>query len=186
SMHEGEDADWFLWKAAASGPLHVELQFDGELGDVDLDLFSGDGRRLATSAGVGGVEAIDWEVAEGESYYIRAHSIAGHTNPYYTLVVDGPGVTGEDGFEPNDSFDSAVQVAPGGANYSDLNLNEGDDSDWFRWSSPAQGNLRVTLDYPQAFGGLELDLFDFERNLLASGGRAGDPLVFPVTAGQTV
>ena len=93
SIHRPGDVDTFRWTAGADGIASVEVAFDYELGDIDLYVWGSNGLNepfLIESLTETNSETAEFEVVSGRTYVIVVRDYAGHTNPNYTLEIDGP------------------------------------------------------------------------------------------------
>lgn len=82
------DEDWAWVQVCGGGTLTVEIRFDHDLGNLDLALYSADGRRLAASTSDDDDERIVLPVAEDARIDIRRFGRAFAGNGEYTLIVE--------------------------------------------------------------------------------------------------
>ncbi|MCA9264190.1 MAG: hypothetical protein KDA60_10100 [Planctomycetales bacterium] len=99
TVDQPNDDDWYRWEAPAAGTLHVGLLFPHDAGDLDLELFSEGGVRLAESRSVTDNEALSWEAVAGQTYYIRVYGVP--ANYLVRRPLYGP---------PLNVFDGALQA----------------------------------------------------------------------------
>ncbi len=180
SANTPEDVDWFAFETAAAGTLAAEVRIDFRTGqgDLDLDLFAGDGTPLRSSAGAGDVEAVSLEGLPAGQYFARVTGHAGAINPAYTLTVRPPRPLEPDGLEPNDSLAAATALGElrGESAWDNLSVHAAADADWFQFVTAAQGEAghAVAIDFAHADGDLDLRLFDAAGAPVAASTGAGD------------
>jgi hypothetical protein len=103
---DGED--WYRVDAPAGAAVRVVLSCPPARGDLDLELFTADGRLLARSEGVGAEEQVVGVNADG-GVRVRVHGAAAR----YALTVESGAAPGGDRFEPNDLPGLAAALALG-------------------------------------------------------------------------
>jgi subtilisin-like proprotein convertase family protein len=90
SIHAAGNDDYFRFTAAAAGPLEVAVDFDGVLGDVDVQLLDAGFNVVGGAETTADVERFTAAVETGAVYYVRVFGFEGATNADYRLVLDGP------------------------------------------------------------------------------------------------
>jgi hypothetical protein len=65
------DDDWIAIPVSGPGRIAAEVAFDESIGDIDIELYSPTGTRIASSAGTSGTESIDVAVPGGGTYALR-------------------------------------------------------------------------------------------------------------------
>lgn len=95
-MADGVDWYRFTLPARPASGARLSIAFDHDLGDLDLALYSGSGRRLRSSDGVTDVESISLGGLAAGTYYVAAYGYRGATNPDYSLTI----LTGSTGAAP--------------------------------------------------------------------------------------
>jgi hypothetical protein len=151
------DDDWFRVSVGESAALQVTLDFDNDLGDVDLELYDGDGRLLALSMSTSDSEVANGFAPDGE-FLIHVYCYAGINRA--TLAIRATPIT-DDQFEENDTQAAAAPIAPG--TYEIVAIDE----DWFRVSVGGPAQLDVTLDFENDLGDVDLALLDGAGDMLA-------------------
>lgn len=93
SIHSATDVDWFRFYANETGGAGdaVRITFDPAVGDLDLELYDGQGTLVASSAEVGAaLEEISLSGRPEGWYWAVVRGKSGATNPAYELTVDPP------------------------------------------------------------------------------------------------
>lgn len=90
SIHEaGNDDYWRFYMPATGGSGdYVRIEFEHDLGDLDMKLLNSSGATLATSEGILDYEQISMNGRAAGWYYVRVYGWNGATNPFYTLKID--------------------------------------------------------------------------------------------------
>lgn len=174
SIHAAGNHDWFQFTTLEVGSKEhgVAIEFDDDLGDLDLALFNAAGELLGNSAGFGDVEHISLRDQPAGTYYVQVYGFQNAVNPEYTLTVDAPLIDAidEDRFESNDSAGEAFELgaAEGFLALDDLTIHQPDDEDWFRFETLAAGANAdyVAIDFEHAEGDLDLRLHSATGELL--------------------
>lgn len=182
SIHEGNNDDWFQFTIATDGAAGdaATIQFDSELGDIDLELYSQNGDLLVYSYGDGDTETVRLDGLAAGTYSLRIYGYLGATQPDYSLTIDAPeaasSLIAEDGAEQNDTLGQAYALPYVGGydDFSALNLtmddsaNESSKQDWFKFNLPIDGIARnqVTIEFNHALGDLDLALYDSNGNVV--------------------
>lgn len=162
SIHSPTDVDVFRFVAAASGTLNVRILFTNAFGDLDLELYDGDGKLVARSESGDDEEQISGWAEAGRVYYARVFGFDGATNAHYDLVIDGPDID-PDQFEPNNSFAEARRwrslVDGGEIVVTNLSIHETKDDDYYVFSSIYPGRVSVDIYFDHNQGDLRLELY---------------------------
>ncbi len=84
--------DYFRFTSQGPGQStdEIEITFDHDLGDLDLQLLRSDGSSIAVSNGVTDREVISLAGLEAGTYIARVYGFSGAENPNYTLAIDTP------------------------------------------------------------------------------------------------
>ncbi len=157
SICEG-DEDWFAIDLNAGDRVELYLSFTNVDGNLDLELFDPNGRRL----GVGSSNADNEQIIAGDlalagTYRIRVFGVDGASNRYglRVAVVANPNVTcAADGFEPNNTAATAAAVIP--QTFQSLVLCPGDD-DWYKVRLNTGDSLQASIAFTHSAEG-DLDL----------------------------
>ncbi|HEY9647931.1 MAG TPA: clostripain-related cysteine peptidase [Chroococcidiopsis sp.] len=182
TIHQSDNEDWYRFTIGADGTADnsAQIAFNGELGDIDLQLYDADGALINGSYGTGNSEFVSLDGLIAGQYFLRIYGFAGATNPNYSLVVNAPEVFSTvippDAAEQNDSLATAydLRYRGGALNSSNLGLtlDESDigtsKGDWFKLTLPTTGvtGNTVSIAFDHQLGDLDLALFDSNGNEL--------------------
>ena len=90
-MHAAEDQDWFQWTAPSRGTCNVSIFFDHREGDLELQVYDANQRRVAWSSSSTDDEHISLPAVAGQTFFLRVFAADGVTRPRYDLLTDlGP------------------------------------------------------------------------------------------------
>ncbi len=181
SIHSHDDIDWFQFTTTASATEGhgVRIEFEHELGDLDLALYNGDG-LVDTSDSVDDFEAISLEGLSPDTYWIEIFEYSGSTNPEYTLSIEAPvdRDPDPDRFEENGTLATATAVRndastgtlSGDVSLEDVSIHSENDVDLFAFTTIADGTSahRITIEYRHGDGDLVLDVLDSEGATVAT------------------
>ncbi|NJL22934.1 MAG: T9SS type A sorting domain-containing protein [Leptolyngbyaceae cyanobacterium SM1_3_5] len=184
TIHQSNNEDWFQFTLAAntSAQHDAKIEFNHQLGDLDLQLYNQDGILLNGSYGRGNTESLSLDGLIAGTYFLRAYGYGGATHPNYSLTIDAPTAAPltipEDIAEQNDTREQAYTLRYQGGYYDAGNLNltmddsanEASRQDWFRFNLPANGIVgnRVAIEFDHALGDLDMALFDSSGTLIDS------------------
>ncbi|MCA9215785.1 MAG: lamin tail domain-containing protein [Planctomycetales bacterium] len=184
SIHEPGDIDTFRWLAADDGVLNVDMEYDEELGPIDLYVATGGKIVGELSVDETGQHVVA-DVVRGESYRIVVKSLHGYTNPNYRLSIDGPDVAA-DFLESNDDLETAAYLGTGDKIITDLTIHTPGGSDFYAWSATETGVLHIDVQFNTREGQLNLNAFDIAAAHITEGIVGQSPLVmeFNVEAGH--
>ncbi|MCY2955065.1 MAG: carbohydrate-binding protein [Planctomycetota bacterium] len=160
SIHRDND-DYFMWTAAASGTLNIDLSFTHALGDVDVSLHGSDDSHteITQSNSTTDHEHMSAAVTKGQSYFIRVWGNGGAVNPDYDMTIDGPDIL-PDRFEPNNDWQHPFNFGVGNRIEQNLTIHEAGGVDFYRWVAAGAGALDVRIFFTHANGNLDLFLYD--------------------------
>jgi hypothetical protein len=79
--------DYFRFTTPGPGRISASAAFTHSLGNIDLQLLNSVGAVLATSAGFGNTESINFDVAAAGTYYVRAYGNGSGSCNKYSLNV---------------------------------------------------------------------------------------------------
>jgi hypothetical protein len=85
-----EDDDFIAITVAGASRLAIEVVFDADIGDIDIELQNSAGERIAESAGIGDGESIDTTVSTAGTYYLRVYGYSRAANTYLGEIVITP------------------------------------------------------------------------------------------------
>jgi hypothetical protein len=157
----------------------VAVSFQNNQGDVDLALYDASGNLLARSAGTGDGESISLAGLPTGAYYAEVYGkTSTTTNPNYTLSWNLPwGPTG-DYEEPNDSFATAhnLRVVQGDRVWPNLSIHAAANDDWYAFQTTGTGvsGDLARIDFSDALGDLDFQLYDASDNLIRGSYGVGD------------
>ena len=165
------DADWFKFTLNAKGTAndYIQIDFDGNLGDLDLYLYSSNGTtQLLSSDAIGGdTERISLKDLQKGTYLLKVVGKDGAMNTFslFTKKVAGYEMDEYDANSRNDSTEAAtvfdLEKMPQ-ATVSGLNLHETGDVDYYQFSLSNMGldGDSVSISFENSVGDLDLFLFD--------------------------
>ena len=169
TIDNGFDEDWFQWEAFSAGTLSIELDFDHDISDLDLELFDQAGNTIAISNSTDDDEHVQALVEAGQTYFLRVDAFENKTHPDYKLSLSTTADVPRDRFEPNDSSDQATDLGTNDVHESNLSIQSpeiGTGDDWYTWRSSTDGTASFQTLFRHDLGDLDLALFDSENNLL--------------------
>jgi subtilisin family serine protease len=135
-------------------------------------------------------ERISASVVEGQTYYVQIVGNQGSTLDDYSLNIELPAV-GEDVFEPNDGFPSAIDFGSIDLlSLSNLSIHDGggnDNEDYYRFIPIETGVIDIRVLFEHALGDIDVFLYNAAQQQVASAISSNDNEVIraTVTAGQT-
>jgi hypothetical protein len=172
--------DWYRFQTTGPGSVShsVRIDFKDVQGDLDLELYDAHDALLARSSTVNDSEQISLAGRPAGVYYVRVLGFAGAVNlAGYTLTISAPG-PGTDRFDPNASFATAGDLGVIQAQHvePDLPFNAPKQDDWFKFQITAAGlsGDLAEIDFDNAQGNLDLQLYDRADALLASSAGQGN------------
>ncbi len=166
NIGSSNDEDWFqiILPSGARTGHSVSIDFNHDLGDLDLSLYDVNGTRVGHSAGVDSHEEISLGGLAGGVYYVRVYGFLGETNPDYTLTIDAPTGLVPDAFEPNDdpANPTALGTLTGTQQWDNLSVATASDRDFYRFdlSAGASSEHFVRLDFDANLGDIDMVLFN--------------------------
>jgi len=161
--------DWFRFETLATGGTDhtVQIAFDHDAGDLDLELFDAANQRLERADGTSNRESLSLAGRPAGVYYVRAYGYDGAENPRYQLTVAAPRAPlnqiPRDAFEPNNTRsqprDLGRLLSP--LVRRQLSIESGDE-DWFRLETAATGGQlhSVGVNFDRSLGSLQVELYD--------------------------
>jgi len=144
-----QDDDWFYFRAYPGDQITVDIHFNNDSGNLELELYSEGGSLLAWSYSINDDESVTWfSSSTGESfYYIRINN-TGQAN-YYNLDIK----MSYDKYEPNDYRVTAFELNRG----SHYNLWCRDD-DWYKFKAEIGEQIIVQIYFKDTTMDGDLDL----------------------------
>ena len=173
SIHEPGDEDWFSFTTLASGTAFdaVGIEFDHELGDLDMSLFDSEGELIGTSESIWDFEHISLEGLPAGTYQVQVVGYDGAVHPEYVLGITAPKPLEHDYAESNDTRETAFELrnAGGFSAWHGFSIHDATDVDWFEFELVAEANWAHTvgIDFYHAAGDLDLALYDSTGELVS-------------------
>jgi hypothetical protein len=154
---------WYRVDVAAGTYLTVDLRFHASDGNIDLDLYLADGVTLvATSRGTTDNQRVEVDVGAAVTFLLRAYypSPAIQATPYSIVVTRDPSsicVTAPGDTSSHDTLGTARPIASDTPYEGRICTAQ---PNWFVVQSvPAGSELTATLDFTNALGNLDLELY---------------------------
>lgn len=168
------DRDVFRISGARSG-AEVAVVLDGFVsrdGDLDLRLLDGDGRILASSAGVSNSESISYCAPNADPLYAEVFGFLSAANPYNLSVSITPGsCCVNDALEPDDSV-GAGRAIVGGDFEGTLCYGDND----YRTFELTRASRVVVTIVADGLAVVDIELYDASGTFIASSSDAGGVL----------
>ncbi|MCA9260242.1 MAG: pre-peptidase C-terminal domain-containing protein, partial [Planctomycetales bacterium] len=187
SIDVGGDLDFYRWQASADGTATFEARFLHSQGDLDLEIYDSAFQLLGRSNSQTNNELVRIPVELGENYYVKAFEFTTiGTVPNYVLQISEILPDALEGGSGNNGPTSATALGQGFI--QNLTLHRSDDEDWFAFTAPNDGNLRVAAEFAHVEGDLDLQLLDAESNVLtsSSSGTDNESLFRALSSGEQV
>jgi hypothetical protein len=179
----GGSDDWFKVALTAGQVLDATISFTHANGDLDLDAYAPDGTTLLAqsrqSSATVNEEHVQVTAGAAGTYYLRVYAAAGVANTY-DLATTVHMRCMDDAYEPNDSPAQATALNAG--TYSGLAICSGNE-DWYKIQLHAADNLDVSIDFTNALGDLDLEVYAPDGTTLlgrSDGTTDGESLSFRV------
>jgi len=174
SIHVANNNDWYRWEATEAGDVTITTQFNHALGDIDLFVYNAARRLIDSSEGVENEEEVTLHLAAPQQIFIEVIGFSGDVNPDYSLSIDaGDELILPDHFEPNDTLESPAHLEPGTQSWTELTIHSATDQDYFRWTAPGAGSLRVRGTHGGDHGEMELRFYNMLREEIAVSATGG-------------
>lgn len=181
----GDAADWYKFTTAgpATASEFVQIAFRHDYGDLELQLYDGNGRLLRQSQGTRDVEAVSLSGMKTGIYYVKVSGVSSALNRNYSLEIQPPPADeryADDRYEDNDTQETATDLgtlelsnptrAVPWVEAVQVNLMLTDSADWFRFTLPppptAGGNGWVSVRHDRT-GTVRLDLYTPDGTLVS-------------------
>jgi hypothetical protein len=177
-----DDRNASSWYENGEGFGGVTVKFVGATGTFTTTTMSAGGYQINLPAGTYVGTATGGGLRELQ---IVANVVVGTNNVWVNFRQDNNPLPA-DRFEPNNDFDTATQLASEDVQIDSVSIHLPDNDDYYKWTSPATGELKVDLTLVHQNGDLDLFLYDAARAqvALANGQSNTQSLSFPVTAGS--
>ena len=160
------DDDWFeITIEDDNAGLDVDVTFTHADGDIDVEVYDSLGSIIIRSESQTDNEFINYNAPlPAGTYQIRVYG-ANLGNEYDLYWLDRH----EDVFEPNDTRDAAYDLSENGQLYiSAIGVPTQGDDDWYQITADAASTLiAVQIDFVNANGNIDLELYDASGSVLA-------------------
>ncbi|MFM6204065.1 clostripain-related cysteine peptidase, partial [Planktothrix sp.] len=176
TLHKTDDQDFFQFKAAKTETLNLAVDFNQDLGDVDLEIYDDTQTLVAASKTSNSQEQVSFKAEKDETYYVRVFG-NDSTSPEYNIRIT-PSAGGNqsqvgiaaDRFEVNNSQETATELRELVSTTTGLSLHTASDKDWFKFTPKAAGTKdnQIFINYDPATS-LTLELYDQDGNQLPTG-----------------
>ena len=166
SIHVPGNEDWFSFTTIASGSASdaVSIEFDHELGDLDMSLYNAQGTLLASSASIWNFEHISLESMPAGTYRIQVLGYDGAVHPDYALAITAPRALEPDHAEENDTRETAFELRDVSefVSWDGFSIHDANDQDWFSFDLVGEASWAhaVGIDFYHAAGDLDLSIYD--------------------------
>ncbi|MCZ6688225.1 MAG: hypothetical protein O7H41_01275 [Planctomycetota bacterium] len=153
--------------------VQVDVLFTDAFGDIDVDLYDSGFNLVAASTSITNDEFIDVNVAPGGgTFYIWVYEFVPSGNTYDLWWDDLP-PTGcpDDAYEPNDTFATAYDLTFDERTFISTLLGLGatcDDDVFEIFVNVGFENVQVDVLFTDAFGDIDIQLYDSGFNLVAT------------------
>lgn len=166
------NGEWWKVSADSGQVVDVTVDYDSEVGNIDLALLNSTGQQLATSIRPpgedGGTERIIYGVPAQDEFFIHVTQTLtpefDKADYDFSVDVRQPRECTDDGKEENDSRQDAKSLDPG----TEHNLNVcGDDDDFFVLEADQNQRVEVVVkDVPERLGNVDIQLIDSSGQIL--------------------
>ncbi|MBN1947386.1 MAG: hypothetical protein JW797_17075 [Bradymonadales bacterium] len=183
----GVDQDWYRLEGNVDETIEIYLSFDP--GTIQVALYDDPAgtplvTRDHTVHSTSGESTLSWAVQADGFLYLRL-SGQGDTQDNgasclaYALVVSRtPTAPCEpDDFEPNHTFDQAADLTEG---WHNATVCPGEGGDFFTFDLPSNQRAEIGIQFVQADGDLDLELYDIAESLSQISAGSGDTEVVAV------
>ncbi|MGK7952907.1 MAG: clostripain-related cysteine peptidase [Xenococcaceae cyanobacterium] len=174
----GSDEDWFKFTLDAEGQDgdFVEIDnFNSYLADLDLELYDAGGYLINSSTSVSDTETISLDGLNPGEYFVQVYDFkqlfsdaATEVSTNYNLLVQASGggnINLEgigDRYEFNDTPETATDFRNLTSSISEENLSihEAGNADWFKFTTQAEGEVNINIEFEHIDGDLDLAVYD--------------------------
>ena len=172
------DDDYYLFTAAETAAVTINVNFTHSLGNLDFELLEADGTVIATRNSTTDNESINpitdatpVVLTEGEDYILRVFGAGGDTSFNYSFDILLPVTPDTD--ENNDFSTAPVDLGwAGSITRTDLNIDAVGDHDFYL-VNPSGSTLDVDVNFDDTLGDIDFDIYRRAANgnltLLGSG-----------------
>jgi len=172
------DSDWFFLSLGAGQEVSVRLEFEHDLGDIDMALAKNENDLpvAAASDGTTDVEEFSYVSETGGEFLLLVYGVGTnkYSNPYdLELTVSESQQCNDDPLEPDDSTGEATLIQELEKTFTDMVLCP-DDDDFFEVPLE-KGDMLLAAASPKT-GALEMDLRDGDGKSIDHAGPGSGPL----------
>ena len=173
NLLDGEQ-DWYKFSLPATGSDQnfISVDFDHNVGDIDIDIYDPNQNWISSSQTVTDQEKVyfsDW--SEGE-YFLNVYQYSSENentgiqsyeiNHDFPVDVNAQTVE-QDIYETNDTISAAKPLDENGGFYNNLTLHSSIDEDWFKFdvrNTTASSSI-AEIAYDSSYGGINFSLRGF-------------------------
>ncbi|TXD33937.1 hypothetical protein FRC98_19775 [Lujinxingia vulgaris] len=177
---ENTGGDWFEIQVESGQVVSATLEYDESIGNLDLALVQANGDLVVLSGdppGVdGGEESFEFGIAQGAPYFIQVRGAILDANAPYNLSIDvgAPAACESDELDPATEAEPAALAAA--TPYSALSTC-GEAPDFYTLDVAANQVVRIAATSERRRGGVALDLYDAEGQVIESARERADAQV---------
>ncbi|MDC0162006.1 clostripain-related cysteine peptidase, partial [Paracoccaceae bacterium] len=171
------DDDYYYFYYDPNTPITLDVNFEHDNGDLDIDLWDWDGNWLDGSYTDTDNENMSLVGYSAGYYVLKIYGYEGSVHDNYTISTQSISSTA-DIYEDNNSFATAFYMGEASGyegEILDLNLSQGDE-DWFRATFTNTGSSEsfLTANFDHQDGDINIELYDSLNNLVRSSNSLSD------------
>ncbi|RDV36350.1 hypothetical protein DV096_19210 [Bradymonadaceae bacterium TMQ3] len=184
---ENTGGEWFEVQVESGQVVSATLEYDASIGNLDLALVQANGELVVLSGdppGVdGGEESLEFGIAQGAPYFIQVRGAILDANAPYRLAIDvsAPGACQSDELDP--ATEAAPAALAAATPYSGLSTC-GEAPDFYTLDVAANQVVRIAATSERRRGGVALDLYDAEGQVIESARERADAQVIEFVTRQ--
>ena len=176
TLHKTDDQDFFKFKAAKTETLNLAVDFNQDLGDVDLEIYDETKTLVAASKTSNTQEQVSFKAEKDKNYYVKVFG-NDSTSPEYNINITSSAGGNQsqvgiaaDRFEVNNTLGTATELRELVSTTTGLSLHTTTDQDWFEFTPKAVGTKdnQIFINYDKETP-LTLKLYDKDGNELQTG-----------------
>ncbi|WP_084613232.1 clostripain-related cysteine peptidase [Planktothrix rubescens] len=176
TLHKTDDQDFFKFKAAKTETLNLAVDFNQDLGDVDLEIYDETKTLVAASKTSNTQEQVSFKAEKDQTYYVKVFG-NDSTSPEYNINITSSAGGNQskvgiaaDRFEVNNTLGTATELRELVSTTTGLSLHTTTDQDWFEFTPKAVGTKdnQIFINYDKETP-LTLELYDKDGNKLQTG-----------------
>ncbi len=167
---QSNDDDWYRFELQNTGRVNDQLEvlFSHAQGDVDVSLYDANGNWISGGYSVSDNETISLNGLEAGRYFVRVYGYNGQENADYALRITAPAPLVDDGYEDNDTLETASDLGTitGQRSFNGLAAL---DEDWYEFQLAETGGASdgVRVSFSHALGDVDAALYDAAGNWVA-------------------